>query len=401
MRRAARQLAALAAAGLYACQPSVQIGSDCDRQDCGLGLAGMNGEDSQLPGERTPSGAIDQLDLLLVIDNSTTMMEEQAAFADALPILIERLVSGDTDRTAKAEDEPEFRPVKDIHVGVVSTDLGLEGISDIDRCFGAGDDGQLMPCGAGDTGAFSSFGEKGTVSALAMDAVCRSQIGTQGCSFEQPLEAAFRALAPAPEGHRDDLNQGFLRPESLLVVVLLTDEEDCSLQDTRIITPAPYLDPADPLTAQGLNTRCSQNPDALFPIGRYVEGLRKLRPGADDRVMFFAIAGVPVEMVNAAALAQVKLEDPARREQFYTSILNAPGMRESVDDQGTPTPDDDAIAPVCDSEFGTAAPAPRLVQVARGFGMNGLVQSICERDLSRPINAILRSIGRRLGAKGI
>lgn len=392
-RRSAALLAAgLCACGLYACEPMVEVGSDCIAERCiDNGAAGSAGFNPRLPGGRQPGSNIDQLDLLLVIDNSMTMMEEQAALGRELPVLIERLSTGNYD----AEAAPDFHPVPDMHVGVISTDLGLQGVSNIQRCPGLGDDGLLRRCG--DSGPFASATRPEDASALAMDVVCRSQLGTAGCSFEQPLEAALRALAPAPDGHGDEANNGFLRRDSLLVVLLLTDEEDCSMQDTSIITPAAFLDPGDPLLSQGLNVRCSANPQALFPIARYIDGLSRLRPNASDRTMFFAIAGVPPALVDGAALAEVALEDDDERERFYASLLEAPAMAEVIDDLGTAAPDDDVIRPACESKQGAALPARRLVEVVRGFGIDGLIQSICEPDLSRPLERILGVIARRLG----
>ena len=69
-------------------------------------------------------------------------------------------------------------------------------------------------------------------------------VGEFGCGFEAPLEAAYRFLAdPEPwlsfpnPGQPDGVDQtiidqraAFLRPDSLVAVILLTDENDCSLQ---------------------------------------------------------------------------------------------------------------------------------------------------------------------------
>ena len=57
---------------------------------------------------------------------------------------------------------------------------------------------------------------------------CIAAVGDSGCGFEQPLASVVRALGadgrPAPPE-----NQGFLRPDALLFIVLLTDEDDCSV----------------------------------------------------------------------------------------------------------------------------------------------------------------------------
>ncbi len=389
----------LLAACLCACETYADIGSDCG-EICADDIAGRNRDDVTLPAGPLPSGEIDQLDLLLVVDDSGGMLEEQQAFAKTLPHLFEVLTTGDLDDDrAKA---PEFHPVADIQVGVVSTNLGLGGVPDVSNCLGLGDDAELTSCDPSvpfvrftrDGGPGALDGGPG---ALATSVGCGVQLGDLGCVFEQPLEAGLRALAPAPDGHGEGINRGFLREDSLLVVLQLSDEDDCSLLDPRIATPPAALPPGDPLAAQGLDVRCIRNPDGLYPISRYIDGLKALRPGAEDRVMFFAIAGVPAEMVGADALRPGTLEDADARGRFYDAILNAPAMLGAIDERSANSPDDDAVVPVCDGENGPARPARRLVEVARGFGMNGLVQSICEPDLSRPIDAILRSIARRLG----
>jgi hypothetical protein len=393
---AARLASALLAACVCACESRADIGSDCG-EICADDLDGRNGDDVTLPAGRLPSGEIDRLDLLLVVDDSGGMLEEQQAFANTLPHLFEVLSTGDLDDDR--EDTPEFHPVADIQVGVVSTNLGLGGVPDVSNCLGLGDDAELTSCDP--SVPFARFSPDGDPGALAMNVACGVQLGDLGCAFEQPLEAALRALGSAPDGHGAGINQGFLRDDSLLVVLQLSDEDDCSLLDPRIATPPAALPPGDPLASQGLDVRCIRNPDGLYPISRYIDGLKALRPGAEDRAMFFAIAGVPAEMVGADALRPGTLEDADARGRFYDAILNAPAMLGAVDERSASSPDDDAVVAVCDGENGPARPARRLVEVARGFGMNGLVQSICERDLSRAIDVILRSIARRLGTAEI
>ncbi|HRH00414.1 MAG TPA: hypothetical protein PLR99_29420, partial [Polyangiaceae bacterium] len=86
-------------------------------------------------------GPIDRLDLLLVIDNSRSMGDKQALLSEAVPDLIHSLVTpncvdGDGkptgDRADPAAEEgkecargkAEFKPVVDLHVGVVSSAMG-------------------------------------------------------------------------------------------------------------------------------------------------------------------------------------------------------------------------------------------------------------------------------------
>ena len=63
---------------------------------------------------------------------------------------------------------------------------------------------------------------------------CIAAVGSAGCGFEAPLEAVYRVLTtPA-------INPGFLRDDALLVVILMTDEDDCSAPpDTTLFDPSP------------------------------------------------------------------------------------------------------------------------------------------------------------------
>src|SRR5882757_6281812 len=87
--------------------------------------------------------SVDKIDLLFMIDNSISMADKQAILADAVPLLVTRLVTpicvrsctkadncspaqekdgiptqGNADATGKCgQGAPEFSPIKDIHVG--------------------------------------------------------------------------------------------------------------------------------------------------------------------------------------------------------------------------------------------------------------------------------------------
>ncbi len=82
-------------------------------------------------------------------------------------------------------------------------------------------------------GATGSQGD--TEAALGSSFQCIAELGDSGCGFEAPLEAIHRAL----DGSRAE-NDGFLRPGAFLAIVILTDEDDCSLKDTSLfdLTPA-------------------------------------------------------------------------------------------------------------------------------------------------------------------
>ncbi|HXK20359.1 MAG TPA: hypothetical protein VNG33_21260, partial [Polyangiaceae bacterium] len=237
---------------------------------------------------------IDKVDLLLVVDNSISMADKQQLLAQALPLLVMRLVTprcvapctdvGDctavelrdgrptnppeyADAQGRcAVGHPEMPPLKDLHVGVVSSSLGSHGASGAkDVCVRPQDDdhahllGQLRKL----PGTYNDLGFLAwNVSHTAPDpqADVDPQVftkkfsdmvqaaGEQGCGYESTLEAWYRFLIdPEPplsvvlngsvavvQGLDNTVlsqRQAFLRPDSLVAIVMLTDENDCSIQD--------------------------------------------------------------------------------------------------------------------------------------------------------------------------
>jgi hypothetical protein len=370
---------------------------------------------SALSHEVVASG-VTAVDLLFVVDNSHSMTEEQASLRREFPKLIEVLTSGERP------GHPPFTPVKDLHLAVVSSDMGLVGIDGIPGCTGLGDDGVMREAPDAPTAGcettyprFLTYLEGAhDPAATARDFACVSALGIDGCGFEQPLEAALKALWPSTDervrflgdamgfgrvGHGDTDNAGFLRGQdaargSLLAVIVVSDEEDCSSRDTRHLVPEPYLPEDSPLRAQDLNLRCFHNPGNLYPIDRYVDALRALRPGQANRVVFGAIVGVPPDLVDAAARTAVDFGDAAARDAYYAGVLGDPRMQEIPDP--TRPPGEGNLTPSCTTDHGVAYPPRRVVEVARRFGEAGLVQSICEDDFGPAMDAVLSVLVDRL-----
>jgi hypothetical protein len=131
---------------------------------------------------------------------------------------------------------------------------------------------------------------------LATTFDCMASVGENGCGFEQPLEAVYQAL----HGQLAE-NHDFLRSDAILVVVFVTDEDDCSAPpNTDLFDPASTAqygaltsyrctrfgiecgDP--PITmpygeSMGPITPCSSLPPArggeLFDINRYINFFQK------------------------------------------------------------------------------------------------------------------------------
>jgi hypothetical protein len=58
---------------------------------------------------------------------------------------------------------------------------------------------------------------------------------------EVGLEASYRALTPAPTGHLDTHNVGFYREDALLTVVIVSDEDDGSIETADCPTPDAFI----------------------------------------------------------------------------------------------------------------------------------------------------------------
>jgi hypothetical protein len=300
----------------------------------GCRAAGAHGRDAGVPADASPDvgeRTIGALDLLFVIDNSGGTIQMQEQMVRAFPTLSGQLVRAD-------------QPL-DLHLGIVTSDLGA-GPFQLGFCPRIGGDQGMLhnsevgtSCGAADTpgrlmnpddrflrlrievGQEPAANFTGT---LADAFACYARRGNEGCGFEHQLAAMRAALAGCgTEGGCDQpVNEGFLRRDALLAVVILTDEDDCSAPaDTALFDPSQLtLDsPLGPLTsyrcfqfgnlcdghdpgrAEGARSGCvpgSFDPDPLhqlLPVDDFVAFLRGLKP--DPRWTFVAVVGSPPEPI--------------------------------------------------------------------------------------------------------
>jgi len=342
------------------------VGSGCEGDDC---CDRANGE----------------LDVVLMVDNSNSMTEEQLALAEQLPRMARVLATGDLD----GDGEQDFPALHSVRVGIVTPDMG-SGEFEIMTCEEpGGDDGRLRSAGNADIEGcdmsyprFAELDEEGGVSSVeefVHHVECVAQAGIGGCGFEQQLESVLKAVTPSTSdirfaggdtGHGDGANAGFIRDESIVAYILLTDEGDCSVADTSLFNPA--RDDLGPL-----NTRCYQTPEMLRPADRYMDGLSALREDPDD-VIFSLVAGVPVDLIADG------------EDTDFDAILSDERMDIRVDPSNP-----NELLPSCASRNGMAYPPRRMVEVAESFGDNGVLGSICQEDFRPVIGAILERVASR------
>jgi len=322
-----------------------------------------------------------RVDLLFVVDNSGSMAEEQALLADEMHAVLQEMV--DPTPSPDGEIPPA---VDDLHVGVVSTDMGTGGHL-IMTCENSdiGDDGALQADGRFE-GCESSYsapscrrdecpwlehsaehpndGSTSSNPPIWLDFACIARLGIDRCGFEQPLEASLAALTRQTGPGRP--NSGFLRDDSVLAVIYLTDEDDCSASSPDMFDPA--RDDLDPL-----NVRCATEPDLLHPVSRYVDGLLGLRAGREDLLAVSIVVGVPVD-------GSWSIGEPLERLRELQRV-NPSNPNE--------------LLPSCETAMGYAFPPVRMVELAYALGPAGSIGSICRSDWTGVFGPILRATRRR------
>src|SRR5690606_25809369 len=151
-------------------------------------------------GDDCCSRATGELDVLLVVDNSNSMEEEQVSLAQQLPRMARVLATGDLDGDG-TQDAPA---VSSLRIGVVTADMGTGGVR-MPTCVNpdGGDDAVLRTQTAPDMGCpdmlppFASYVPGDDTDAFATDVSCVALAGVGGCGFEQQLEAGLMVVPPA------------------------------------------------------------------------------------------------------------------------------------------------------------------------------------------------------------
>ena len=363
---------------------------------------------------------VDKVDLLFMVDNSNSMTEEQASLTAEFPRMVNILASGDFDQDGDDVSDGEmgdedFEPVRDLSVGVITSDMGTGGFT-VPTCSRSdfGDDGILRTQGRTDImgcmATYASFlnfrpDSGGSATDFARDVACVATTGTGGCGFEQQLEATLKALSPseptlwtrdgyvAPTFFRNTFGQastnnaGFVRENSVLAIILVSDEEDCSARDPELFNPGSAT-----YGATDLNLRCFAHADAaLHPISRFVDGLIQLRRQA-GLLIFAPIVGIPVDLAPA----------PGTSPNYDALVSPDPSIRDDRMEEHVDPAMPNRLIPSCNVPgLGVAFPPVRIVRVAQqleALGAGVTVQSICQASFSNALTEVIRQIKSALGA---
>jgi hypothetical protein len=382
MRRAASSFVFLAAAGLLAGCPDRSISE-------------LNPEQRRVEGKVLPVKANRDLDLLFLIDDSPSMSDKQINLADNFPRFIEVL-----------KTIPGGLP--NIRIAVVTSDYGTKGAEDVmpGPALGSGvgackDLGQnakmLMPAGITVMDKFLSdiqdpaFPDDRTKrirnydASLTLDEAFAkmAKVGAAGCGFEQHLEAIKQALQPSKAE-----NAAFLRPDAYLAVIIIADEDDCSMKHSSLL--------GSDLNALGqqISFRCTRfgvlcdqggnSPDAMNQIGNknqchpndasqyltkvadYATFLKNLKPGHPEKVVVAGIMGTFDRVVVEDRIIQGANPDSPTYPQLAhsCSYIDRKGKTEVAD------------------------PPIRIKSFLDQFSERSTFSSICQQDLSGGLQQI-------------
>lgn len=310
------------------------------------------------------------VDILFLVDNSGSMAEEQASlranFSRFMGVL-ETIEGG----------------LPNIHVGVVTSSLGQSATDGVGSasfgtaCAGKGDDGVMRSAPSLFSGQFI-IDEEGTggtrnrnYSGTLADAFSTiANVGTMGCGIEQHLGAVKRSL-------ENPANAGFLRHDAKLAVIVIGDEDDCSLAHHSLFegttngtvvnfrcTQAGIECDGDPdLTTPGEHANCHPRDPSpyLESIDTYASFLRGLKADPDKDVILAGIVGDP--------------------EPFKIGV---DGSGQTV------------LSPSCTYGDQTAFPAVRTTELLSRFPQS-IQTTICGADLSKPLVQIAALLKRSFG----
>ena len=340
----------------------------------------------------------EKVDILFVVDNSKSMVGEQRAIAESF--------SRFTAELDENFGEGEY------HIAVITTGLESE---DCGPC--PPDQPNYYSCinETGEGGRFQDLlgRNRGTVQEpefqFASDPTCRIMdsssvdscfydthmeqgvifVGVRGCGYERGLAPMRQALeTPLLESW----NHGFLRQEAQLVVVVISDEEDCGevgditeriqgISGNACYYAAKGIGPDGSLRDPQLGL-----PYELTSVQDYYDFLLGLKNGQASMVKFAAIVGVDDPFDPGATQITYESGDPNAR---INPICETPGCADACDPL--------SVNYVSCLDYCRARPGTRYLGLAEMFGIgqgeNGFVDTICQPDFSETMVKLGEFVG--------
>lgn len=397
-----------------------------------------------------------KIDFLWVIDNSTSMCEEQVALAASFQTFTQklstffaidaRLAVTTADAQCDLDPEAKINASKGVFNNVPASrfpaacyfkdqvecssddDCGAAGewscaVEQLDTCivnpngsvntscrrlcnsdadcaaqFGDPSFECLQPGGSGDTGCLKQPDTQACPANLPSvltsvdnnieDFACLATVGVYSSKcfkYEQGLRTAFTAIDV--NGQNSEQAKNFLREDAYLVIIIVSDEDDCSTVDGQTFHEDLYNTCAfEKTTDEG---------GILVPVRNYVNRFKSLKKDP-SRVIVAAIAGdalvedtsdklvpacaslLPSDPTNSTAQQQAQYLACAR-EEFRASKTNPKICHQKTY--------------ACRGAGGIADWGSRYQELTQGFGNNGLFLNICsESGISSALDDIAEKI---------
>lgn len=358
-------------------------------------ISEVNPEQGRVDYKDIPVTVNRNVDILFIVDDSPSMADKQANVRSNFPNFVNVL------NTIQGG-------LPDVHIGVVSSDIGTKGAEDASPggsigqignggCSGNGKAGNLQVGQAGgdinmpstyisDLKQADGSRQKNYNGDLAQVFGRMATLGAGGCGFEQHLEAMKRALNNNPS------NAGFLRPDAFLAVIFIADEDSCDLAHSTLLGPeSPALGvlqserctrfgvrcengggSTDQMHQVGTKSQCSPRDDSAYltKVSDYVKFLKGLKPDV-SKIIVAGILG--------------------NTEPFQIELRSPPGG-------GSPVP---ALAHSCTYQGANgpevADPPIRIKYFLDQFPNRSTFTTICQQDLSGGLQLIAQLLKTALG----
>jgi MYXO-CTERM domain-containing protein len=373
----------------------------------GLAVAACAPNDAET--ERPATSALianRNLDVLFMVDNSSSMRLSQTNLLTNFPGFMDVL-----------KNMPGGLP--NIHVAVVSSDMGA-GDGSFAGCSASGGDNGVFqytprgscavsPLTAGATYLSNVGGVANYTGDISAAFSCIAALGDTGCGFEHQFASVARALGadgrPAPAE-----NQGFLRADALLAIVMVTNEDDCSARPgVPIFDTSSNINLASEVGPPS-NYRCNEfghvcagaRPPRQAPNGQVTDTVTLqsctssecdgwLVPVSEFASRIKALKAAPASEIVVAAIA-----GPSAPYQVHWRAASTADT--SCGKASCPWPEVTHACVAADTSF--ADPGIRVNQWVSAFGNNGIASSICDVSFAPALQQVAMRIGALLTAGG-
>jgi hypothetical protein len=341
-----------------------------------------------------------RIDVLFVIDNSPSMLDKQNNLKSNFPNFINVL------NTIQGG-------LPDVHLGVVTSDMGTKGAEDSTAgpgigsgpgaCAGTGDSGNLQTNGSSLVmGTFINDQSNGDgtrtsnyVGDLPSAFSSIASVGVDGCGFEQHLESAKRAL------NSNSFNSGFMRPEAYLALIFIQDEDDCSLAHSSLLANDSSLGPLQSFRCNRYGHVCDPDgntPDEMNNVGPkgVVNGVSGVGCSSNENGQYLTKVGDYVSFFKGlksepSNVIVAGIAGPAT--PYEVELRPPPGGGDPIR----------AVAHSCsyvgsDNSTQVADPSTRLLEFLAQFPNRNTIHTNCTPDLSPALTQIAQLLRTVIGS---